>query len=67
MLFHFRTVAITGIMCYRVCWCYRYDKYIQIYKNLIYLYCGIPHEMPSCFIVSDFAEATFVCYDTPQA
>lgn len=38
----------------------RYDKYIQICKNLIYLYCDIPHEISSCFNVSDFAVATFV-------
>lgn len=46
---------------------FRYDKYIQICKNFIYLYCDIPHEISSCFNVSDFAGATFVCYNTPQA
>ena len=32
----------------------------QIYKNLIYLYCDIPHEIPSCFTMSDFVRSTFV-------
>ena len=33
---------------------FRYDKYIKTCKKLIYLYCGIPHKMPSCFTVFIF-------------
>ena len=38
----------------------RIGKNLKPFKIYKYLYCDIPHEMPSCFIVSDFAKATFV-------